>query len=126
MAMVYYSDPVFDEVYSKISEESKRMSSMSFAIAAHIDDILKRKGWSQTDFAKAMGKKDSEISKWMSGQHNFTISTIAKIETALGEDILSVKRYRKKVSGYDQMSPQRRKYLSEKPQAKYGSEGKKK
>ena len=36
----------------------------------------------------------------MSGQHNFTIATIAKIEVALGEDILSVKHFRKAESAY--------------------------
>ena len=62
--------------------------------------------------AKATGKKNTEISKWLSGQHNFTIATIARIEAALGEDILSVKRYRKPVTGYNQMPESKRRYLS--------------
>lgn len=113
MATVYYSDPLFDEVYSKIPEESRRMSAHSFAIAAHICEILERKGWNKTDFAIAMGKKNAEISKWMSGQHNFTISTIAKIEAVLGEDIISVKKYRKPVCGYNQRTESKRRYLSD-------------
>ena len=83
MPTVHYSDPLFDELYSKIPEDSRRMSSYSFAIAARIDEILARKGWNKTDFANAMGKTNAEISKWMSGQHNFTIATIAKIEVRL-------------------------------------------
>jgi transcriptional regulator with XRE-family HTH domain len=94
------------------------MSSYSFAIAARIDEILARKGWNKTDFANAMGKTNAEISKWMSGQHNFTIATIAKIEVALGEDILSVKHYRKTVSGYNALPESRKRLLSEKA-AKY-------
>jgi hypothetical protein len=62
---------------------------------------------------------NAEIYKWMSGQHNFTIATIAKIEVALGEDILSVKHYRKPVSGYNALPESRKRLLSEKP-AKYG------
>lgn len=120
MATVYYSDPLFEEAYSKIPEESRRMSGHSFAIAAHIGEILERKGWSKTDFATAMGKKNAEISKWMSGQHNFTIATIAKIEAVLGEDIISVKKYRKTVSGYCQMTESQRRYLSEKERSGYG------
>ena len=61
----------------------------------------------------------AEISKWMSGQHNFTIATIAKIEVALGEDILSVKHYRKPVSGYNALPESRKRMLSDKA-AKYG------
>lgn len=120
MATIYYSDPLFDEVYSNIPEESRRMTAHSFAIAAHISEVLERKGWSKTDFAKVIGKKNAEISKWMSGQHNFTIATIAKIETVLGEDIISVKKYRKPVSGYSQMPEAKRKFLSEKERPGYG------
>ena len=120
MATVYYSDPLFDEAYSKIPEDSRRMSAHSFAIAAHISEILERKGWSKTDLAIAMGKKNAEISKWMSGQHNFTIATIAKIEAVLGEDIISVKKYRKTVNGYSQMPESGRRYLSENGRPGYG------
>lgn len=113
MATVYYSDPMFDELYSRIPEESRRISSHSFAIAAHINEILERKGWSKTDFAVAMGKKNAEISKWMSGQHNFTIATIAKIESVLGEDIIVVKKYRKPIAKYDQMPESKRQFVSD-------------
>ena len=122
MATVFYSDPLFNEVYSKIPEESRRMSAHSFAIAAHISEILERKGWSKTDLATALGKKNAEISKWMSGQHNFTIATIAKIEAVLGEDIISVKKYRKPVTGYTQMPESKRRYLSEKKRPGYGKD----
>jgi hypothetical protein len=65
-----------------------------------------------------MSKRESEISKWLGGGHNFTIATIAKIEVALGEDILSVKHYRKPVSGYNALPESRKRLLSEKA-AKY-------
>ena len=120
MATVRYSDPLFEELYSRIPEESKRMSSHSFAIAAHINDILARKGWNKTEFAKAMGKKNAEISKWLSGEHNFTIATIAKIECVLGEDIISIKKYRKPVRGYNRLQESQRRILSEMGEAKYG------
>ena len=42
------------------------------------------------DLAEMLGKKESEISKWMRGTHIFTIGTIAAIEAALGEPILRV------------------------------------
>ncbi len=123
MATVNYSDPLFEELYSEIPQESRRMSTHSFAIASRIVEILERKGWSKTDFAEAMKKKNPEISKWLSGQHNFTIATIAKIEAALGEDILSVKRYRKPVTGYNQMPESKRRYLSD-TKSSYGKKQK--
>ena len=119
MPTTHDSDPLFDELYSRIPEDNRRMSSYSFAIAARIGEILDRKGWNKTDFAKAMEKTNAEISKWMSGQHNFTISTISKIEVALGEDILSVKKYRKPVDGYHALPDSRKRLLSE-GKASYG------
>jgi hypothetical protein len=37
-----------------------------------------------------LDKKASEISKWLTGTHTFITKTIAKIEVALGEDIIHV------------------------------------
>lgn len=35
-------------------------------------------------------KRDSEISKWLIGRHNFTTQTIARIETALDSKLISI------------------------------------
>ena len=83
--------PDFKEMLGIIPSEVGREIDLSFDIAARIHEVLVRKGWSQADFARNAGKKEAEISKWMSGQHNFTIRTIAFIENLLGEEILSVK-----------------------------------
>ncbi len=105
---------------ARVPAETSRRHDMLVDIGDRIDEILRRKGWSRTDFAKAMGKKDSEISKWMGGGHNFTIATIAKIEAVPEEDTLNVKRYRKKVSGYSRMPKVKGKWLSENTYSKYG------
>ena len=120
MPKVYYSDPLFDELIATIPHEISRHHDLLIDIGCRIDEILKRKGWSQADLAKAMGKKEPEISKWLGGGHNFTIATIAKIEAALGEEILSVKRYRKPSTGYTRMQEHKRLFLSENDRPQYG------
>lgn len=90
MKSTEYTNPLFAEMYEEIPEESRRQSSLSFSITARIVELLMKKGWSQADFAKAAGKKESEISRWMSGTHNFTLKTISFIETVLGEDVIRV------------------------------------
>lgn len=45
---------------------------------------------SQREFAAKMGKRESEISKWLTGRHNFTTSTIAKISYVLETQIVEV------------------------------------
>jgi transcriptional regulator with XRE-family HTH domain len=43
----------------------------------------------QKDFARLMGKTETEVSRWLSGTHNMTLATLCKISIALGENILS-------------------------------------
>lgn len=46
----------------------------------------------QKDLANLLGKKESEISKWMTGTHNFTLRSIAKIEKALNVSIFNLEK----------------------------------
>ena len=81
---------IMDEIRSSISPETKMQMELSVAIANRIYDILEAKGMSQKDFARLMGKTETEVSRWLSGTHNMTLATICKISLALGENILSV------------------------------------
>ena len=38
-----------------------------------------------------MNKKPSEINKWVKGNHNLTLKTLAKLEAELGEQIIYTK-----------------------------------
>jgi transcriptional regulator with XRE-family HTH domain len=51
---------------------------------------MTKKGISQRQLAELLGKRESEVSKWMRGTHNFTIKTIAKLEAVLGEPIFQI------------------------------------
>ena len=72
----------------KIPTEVKLMVKKSMATARKINSILIDQGKSQKDLADLLGKKESEISKWLQGTHNFTYKTICKIEAVLGEEII--------------------------------------
>ena len=75
---------------AKVSPEVRRRVNLSFLIVDRIHSILEQRGLLQKDLASMLGKKESEISKWMRGTHNFTIETISQIEKVLGEPILQV------------------------------------
>lgn len=95
MNSIKYVDPLFQELPGRIPAEKRRESALSYSIARHIYEILSKKGWTQADLARATGKLPTIISRWMSGTHNFTIQTLAEIETALGEEVITVKQYRR-------------------------------
>ena len=59
-------------------------------IVVRIHQILKEKGINQKELAERLEKTPSEISKWLSGDHNFTLRSLARIEAELGIDIIYV------------------------------------
>jgi transcriptional regulator with XRE-family HTH domain len=65
-----------------------RMASISYRVAVRTKAILKYQGLEQKDLAKRLKKSESEISKWLQGNHNFTVRSIEKIEKALGRRII--------------------------------------
>jgi transcriptional regulator with XRE-family HTH domain len=81
---------VADRMMAKIPEETKIFVDKYADIVVRVSQILKEKGLTQKDLAEKMGKKPSEISKWLNGEHNFTLLSIAKLEAELGETILYV------------------------------------
>lgn len=90
MARVKYIDPEFKRALVGISPVVRKEVGYSFDIAKRINAILEARHWSQADLARATGKKTPLVSRWLSGTHNFTIRTIAEIETALGAPVLNV------------------------------------
>lgn len=81
---------LFRQCLAAIPEEQKKEFELSFGIAERISEVLKSKNLTQKDFANKMHKRESEISKWMTGRHNFTMQTIAKIETVLGCKLINI------------------------------------
>lgn len=62
----------------------------SFEIVDRIIEILKSKKMDQKQLAAALGKHESEVSKWLTGTHNFTLKTISNIESVLENKIMTI------------------------------------
>ena len=84
------ANKILNGIRKDISPEMKQQVELSVAIANRIYEILEIKGMTQKDLAQRLGKTETEVSRWLSGTHNLTLSTICKISTALGEDIVTV------------------------------------
>lgn len=57
--------------------------------------IKNRLNWlrlSQREFALLVGVPEPVVTKWLKGNHNFTIKTIANIETALNFKLINEKK----------------------------------
>lgn len=60
-------------------------------IALKILFTLEEKQLSQKDYAKILGVSPQLIGKWLKGNENFTLQTIAKIENSLGITLIEIK-----------------------------------
>lgn len=81
---------LFRDCLAAVPAEQKAAFDLSFGIAEKLSEVLKEKGLSQKDLAKMLNKRDSEISKWLTGRHNFTTQTIARIQAALGCNLVMI------------------------------------
>lgn len=85
-------NPLFEQCVANVAPEVKEEVNLNIDIANRIYDLLKAKNMTQREFASRMGKRESEISRWLTGSHGFTTTTLAKISVVLGEPIVEVKR----------------------------------
>ena len=81
---------MLSEILSETPSENLLFMDYSMDVASRIVEILAEKGLKQKDLAQLMGKTEPEISKWLSGTHNFTLRSLAKIESILGKPLFTV------------------------------------
>jgi transcriptional regulator with XRE-family HTH domain len=80
---------MFDQILNETPQADKNFIANSLNIAHQIISVMEQKGLRQKDLAAGLGKTEAEISRWLSGTHNFTIKTISKIQAILGEQIIT-------------------------------------
>jgi antitoxin component HigA of HigAB toxin-antitoxin module len=80
---------VVERLRAKIVPENRIFVKKNLAISNQIYALLDEKGWTQKELAIRLGKSESEVSKLLSGLHNFTLKSIAKLESELGSDIIT-------------------------------------
>lgn len=83
----------FDEyncIVSSIPDNIRKEVDMEMAVSNRIYDLMIKNGLSKAEFARAIGKRPCEITKWLSGQHNFTLSTLAMLSSFFGQPIITV------------------------------------
>jgi transcriptional regulator with XRE-family HTH domain len=85
-----YSSPLIQKILSELTPVQKLKTHTRMTLAAHLDDIITARGWGNSEFAEKVNKNPSEITKWLSGTHNFTIDTLAEIAVALNVSVVEL------------------------------------
>ncbi len=82
----------FDDMLANTSPAIKKEVSLEFDISNRIYELMTERGLTKLQFAQALGKRPSEVTKWLCGQHNFTIKTISLLSSFFGENLIRVCR----------------------------------
>lgn len=80
----------FTELVGTIPDSLQKETELSFQISDRIYELMQERGLSKKQFADALGKRPCEVTKWLSGQHNFTIATLGLLSAFFGQPIISV------------------------------------
>ena len=78
------------EIFNEIPVEKREETRLSFAISNRLASLMQERGLNKKQLAEALGKRPNEITRWLSGEHNFTISTLAMLSTFFGKSIINV------------------------------------
>ena len=76
------------ELFEQIPKEQREETRLSFAISNRLDALMREKGMTKKQLADALGKRPSEITRWLSGEHNFTIATLARLSVFFNRPII--------------------------------------
>ncbi|MEO7212065.1 helix-turn-helix domain-containing protein [Mucilaginibacter sp.] len=83
---------VAQRIQDETPEEVRIFVRQYTDIVVRINELLQEKGYTQKDLAVKMNKKPSEINKWLKGNHNLTLKTLAKLEAELGAPLIYTSR----------------------------------
>jgi len=85
-----YKSKLIESLIHEIGSEEQKSTDRKMMLAAKIYDAMKAKGIKNGHLAAMLRKKPSEITKWLSGTHNFTVETLWNIGDALGIEIINL------------------------------------
>lgn len=88
---------VAQRILAETPDETKIFARLYADIVVRVNQLLKAKGFSQKNLADKLEKRPSEINKWLVGELNFALRSLAKLEAKLGETIINVP-HRKPIS----------------------------
>lgn len=77
-----------DKFLSETPKEFEYFVQHSMEISVRIIELLDKHNLTQREIASKLGKSESEISKWLSGNHNLTLKSISKLESVFNEQII--------------------------------------
>jgi len=83
---------IIREILASIPPLEKEKTKNRMIIAARIDDYMMQAGLSKMELSRRLNKRPSEVTRWLSGTHNFTTDTLTEIAFELNVTIADLHR----------------------------------
>lgn len=85
-----YSSSNIKVLLNEVTPLEMEQTKIKMQLAIRIEDCMRNNGWNKSQFAEKIGKNPSEITKWLSGTHNFTVDVLTEIAHSLGVELISL------------------------------------
>jgi|SRR5690554_1021257 transcriptional regulator with XRE-family HTH domain len=80
-----------ESLLEEITPEEQHRTDVRMQLAATIADAMEEKGWNKRQLMEAMGKRNpSEVTRWLSGTHNFTVDTLTDLGRVLNRNFINI------------------------------------
>ncbi len=79
----------YNQIVASIPEVIHKEVNMEMEVSNKIYELMTQNGLTKTEFARSIGKRPCEITKWLSGQYNFTLSTLTLLSSFFGTPIIT-------------------------------------
>lgn len=91
------SDSIITNALKAVDPVVKAKVRNRMFIAVKIADLLEEKEMTRSELAEKMDKQPSVVTRWLSGDHNFTMDILTEIGIALDYNFITQERIEKKV-----------------------------
>ena len=85
----YYSQ-ILQDFFGNTNQKEYSKVEKNMLLAALIDKAMKNKGYKKKEFAALMEVQPAAVSRWLSGNHNFTLNTLYEIERVLSIKLINL------------------------------------
>lgn len=85
-----YTSIKLQSIFDEITPVEMEKTRVKMLLAARIEDLMRAKGFTNSQFAEKVGKSPSEVTKWLSGTQNLTIDILTEIAFALNVPVAAL------------------------------------
>lgn len=86
----WYNSTLIKQAFANIPEQVRQQVNLSYDIADRIAVAMEKQHISRHDLAVMTDATEEDVASWIGGGHNFDLTTLSLLSTAIGSPLVSV------------------------------------